>query len=84
MKRAIPGLLGVVALALIVGSPYAKSIDDAYVRLSLYVGLPLLLITSIYAVHVWWKTQINGHPPPTPFKTRWPRVASALEWLNWL
>ena len=84
MKRAIPGLLAFIALALIVGSPYAESIDDAYVRLSLYVGIPLLLVTSVVALRVWGATQIKGDPLPTPFKTRWPRVASALEWLNWL
>ncbi|HZI50445.1 MAG TPA: hypothetical protein VFE29_01365 [Terriglobia bacterium] len=79
MKPAIPGLLAFMALVLIVGSPYAQAIDDTYV----YLSIPLLLIASIFALRVWWTTQIKGYPPPTPFRTRWPRLTSALEWLNW-
>ena len=83
MKRAIPGLLAVIVLALIVGSPYAQSVDNFFISLSLYVGLPIMLLMSMFAVSAWWKTQIKGDPPPPPANTRWKRVASALEWLNW-
>ena len=38
--------VGFVALAVIVGSPFAEDIDDAFVIASLYVGIPLLLISS--------------------------------------
>ena len=81
-KSAIPGLLAFIGFVLVVVSPYARSIDDAYITLSFYIGIPLLLIASVYAVLYWWATQIQGGPPPTS-ATKWKRIESRLEWLNW-
>jgi hypothetical protein len=66
-------------------SPYAERIDDAYVSLWVYIGIPLLLISSMYALAVWWKTQIKGERLEKTQDSPWKkRMKVALGWLDWL
>jgi hypothetical protein len=69
-------IVSFVALAVIVGSPFAEDVDDAFVVASLFVGIPLMLISSAVVVVDWWQQRIKDEPPRP--RSRWRKVFDAV------
>ena len=64
------------ALAAIVASPFAEDVDDAFVYVSLFVGIPVLLISSAMLLVSWWRQQIKGETPRP--RSKWRKVFDVM------
>jgi hypothetical protein len=62
-------------------SPIGQAIDESIGVIGAYIGLTLILIASIIALHAWWKRQIGAEIKDQPWKKR---MDSVLKFLTYL
>jgi hypothetical protein len=74
--RIVLCFVSFTALVAVVASPFAEDVDDAFVYASLFVGIPLMLISSAILLVSWWRQQIKGEPPRP--RSRWKKVFDAV------
>lgn len=69
--RKLLSLLALVAFLLVVASPFAESIDNALV----YVTLPLFLVLAVLSLYSWKRARDLGGREPG---STWPRRLETL------